>query len=97
MPNNVTIITQEFKNGQTRLKLEIDGVTVYRCYSKELKQNEIAKIQSNLKKDFKKVKKDIVKETPYGQIKKYKEKELNDYIEQTIKPMIEAKRKSLNV
>jgi len=97
MAHNVTLLNKDLANGQTRLKFDIDGVIVYRTFSKELKASDIAKIKNDLKQSFKKTKKPSYKETPYGHIKKEKEQDFNNYLNDVIKPMIEAKRSQLNV
>lgn len=94
--DKVNLIKKEIKDGKTNLKLKQKGVFFYRSFSKVLSDQEIDSIVESLKIKTR-IKKDKMVDTQYGEIKKSKRQELLNYIEDTIKPMINQKRNSLNV
>lgn len=94
--DKVNLIKKEIINGKTNLKLKQKSVIFYRSFSRVLGDQEIESIIESLKIKTRN-KKDKLVDTEYGEIKKSKKQEFLSYIEEVIKPMINKKRKELNV
>lgn len=94
--DKVNLIKKEIINGKTNLKLKQKSVIFYRSFSRVLGDKEIESIIESLKIKTRN-KKDKLVDTEYGEIKKSKKQEFLSYIEEVIKPMINKKRKELNV
>ena len=84
------------KDGKTLLKFEMDNVFIYRAITGSLTNAQVKVIEKDIEDNFKKIKKEKKESTQFGDIKKSKKKEFDDFVELK-KLEIEAKRLELNV
>lgn len=75
-----TLLRKEFRSNQTRLAIDLDGVTLYRCITGALTQTQENNLLKAIEKDFKKVKKEKKVKTAWGDIPVIKKQELEDFV-----------------